>query len=92
MKIAFIGAVEFSRRTLELLVEMKQDIVGVCTLKDSLFNADHFDLSSICRSNSIFVCLHTRYQLRGKCQLAGREKNPMLYFVLAGQNCLEKKF
>jgi len=39
MKIAFIDAVEFSRRTLELLVEMKQDVVGVCTLKDSLFNA-----------------------------------------------------
>jgi methionyl-tRNA formyltransferase len=53
MKIAFIGAVEFSRRTLELLIEMKQDVVGVCTLKDSLFNADHCDLSDICRSHRI---------------------------------------
>tara|TARA_Y100001936_G_C15870247_1_gene557250 strand:+ start:218 stop:394 length:177 start_codon:yes stop_codon:yes gene_type:complete len=41
MKIAFIGAVEFSRRTLELLIEMKQDVVGVCALKDSPFNSDH---------------------------------------------------
>ena len=53
MRIAFIGAVEFSRQTLELLIEMKQNVVGVCTLKDSLFNADHCDLSGICRSHRI---------------------------------------
>jgi methionyl-tRNA formyltransferase len=53
MKIAFIGAVEFSRRALELLIEMNQDVVGVCTLKDSAFNADHYDLGVICQENGI---------------------------------------
>lgn len=53
MRIAFIGAVEFSRRTLELLIEMKQDVVAVCTLKESPFNADHCDLGQICQKNNI---------------------------------------
>jgi methionyl-tRNA formyltransferase len=53
MKIAFIGAIEFSRRTLELLIEMKQDVVGVCTLKDSNFNTDHCDLAVLCQENHI---------------------------------------
>ena len=34
MKIIFIGAIEFSRRALELLIEMEQDVVGVCTFKE----------------------------------------------------------
>ncbi len=53
MRIAFVGSVEFSRRTLELLIEMKQDVVGVCTLKDSQFNADHCDLSRTCQTHNI---------------------------------------
>jgi hypothetical protein len=48
MKIAFNGALEFSRRTLELLIEMKQDIVGVCALRKSPFSADHCDLGQVC--------------------------------------------
>ena len=56
MKIAFIGTVEFSRRTLQLLIEMDQDIVGVCTLKDSLFNADHCDLRQLCEKHNISWC------------------------------------
>jgi methionyl-tRNA formyltransferase len=36
MKIAFIVEVDFSRQTLELLIEMKRDVVGVFTLKDAL--------------------------------------------------------
>ncbi len=46
MRIVFIGAVEFSLRALERLVEMNAEIVGVCTLQESKFNADHVDLSS----------------------------------------------
>jgi methionyl-tRNA formyltransferase len=53
MKIAFIGAVEFSRQTLELLIKMKEDVVGVCTLKESPFNADHCDLAIICEKHDI---------------------------------------
>ena len=45
MKILFIGSVEFSLRTLEKIVDIGGDVVGVCTLKESSFNADFFDLS-----------------------------------------------
>ena len=41
MKIAFIGSIDFSQRALELLIEMKLDIVGVCTLERSTFNASN---------------------------------------------------
>lgn len=56
MRIVFIGSVEFSRITLEHLIAMRAEIVGVCTLAASAFNADHFDLSGICKKNNIF-CL-----------------------------------
>ena len=53
MRIVFIGTVEFSRRVLERLVEIEADVVGVCTLKESAFNADHCDLSHICEVHGI---------------------------------------
>jgi len=53
MKIAFIGAIEFSKRALELLIEMRLDVVGVCTLENSNFNADHSDLGKICQESNI---------------------------------------
>lgn len=48
MKIAFIGAVEFSRRTLSHLLISGVDIVGVCTLEASAANSDHADLGPLC--------------------------------------------
>lgn len=56
MKIVFIGAVEFSRRALDQLIKMQADIVGVCTLEQSPFNADHSDLSSLCEAHGISWC------------------------------------
>jgi methionyl-tRNA formyltransferase len=53
MRIVFIGSVEFSFRALERLVGLKAEIVGVCTLKESKFNADHIDLRGFCEVNGI---------------------------------------
>jgi len=53
MRIVFIGAVEFSRRTLERLLAMNAEIVGVCTLQESEFNADHEDLSAVSETHGI---------------------------------------
>lgn len=53
MRIVFVGTVEFSRRALERLVEIDADIAGVCTLRDSAFNADHCDLSHVCEAHGI---------------------------------------
>jgi methionyl-tRNA formyltransferase len=90
MKIAFIGAVEFSRRTLELLIEMKQDVVGVCTLKDSLFNADHCDLSDICRSHSI-PWAYTPNINSGESISWLEDKNPDVIFCFGWSKLLGQK-
>ncbi len=53
MKIFFIGAVEFSKKSLLKLIDLKAEIVGVATKSESQFNADHVDLSPICIKNNI---------------------------------------
>ena len=53
MRIVFIGAVEFSRHALERLLAMRAEIVGVCTLQESKFNADHVDLASISEAHGL---------------------------------------
>jgi len=47
MRIVFIGSVKFSHSTLEHLLSIGGEVVGVCTLKQSKFNSDHEDLSEI---------------------------------------------
>ena len=47
MRILFVGAVAFSARALQELIAMQVDVVGVCTLAHSPFNADHVDLTPI---------------------------------------------
>lgn len=53
MKILLIGTVEFSLKALEKLIDMKANIVGVCTKEASSFNSDFADLTPLCRSNEI---------------------------------------
>ena len=53
MKILFIGTVEFSYKALEKLIELKADIVGVCTKSKSNFNSDYADLTPLCKDNKI---------------------------------------
>lgn len=55
MRIVFIGSVEFSARTLEALVGMGADVVGVCTSSRPGGNADHVDLAPIARAAGIDV-------------------------------------
>jgi len=53
MKIVFIGTVEFSKRALEKLVDIKAEVVGVCTKEKSNFNSDFIDLTSVCKENRL---------------------------------------
>jgi methionyl-tRNA formyltransferase len=53
MRIVFVGSVQFSADILQQLVEMRADIVGVCTKEESVFNTDHVDLRSFCELNEI---------------------------------------
>lgn len=48
-----MGAVEFSRLALERLIAIEANVVGVCTLETSSFNADHVDLSDMCESHGL---------------------------------------
>ena len=53
MRIIFFGSVKFSKACLEKLIEDKYNIVGICTLKESNFNSDFFDLSIIAKKEKI---------------------------------------
>lgn len=53
MRIFFIGTVKFSKRTLEKLIELDADIVGVATKSKSNFNSDFADLTTLCKTNGI---------------------------------------
>ena len=55
MNIVFIGAVKFSESFLKKLINIKSTPVAVCTLEDSNFNADHIDLTTLCKENNIPV-------------------------------------
>lgn len=55
MKILFIGSVEFSESCLELLIDLKENIVGICTLEKSLINTDFIDLQPLAEKHKIPV-------------------------------------
>ena len=55
MKIVFIGAVKFSEKAFKKMIDIKSNIVVVCTLKNSSFNSDHGDLSLLSRNFNIPV-------------------------------------
>jgi len=57
MRIVFFGTVQFSEKALAKLIEMKSDIVGVCTLEKSLFNSDFVDLKPLCKKHKIPIKL-----------------------------------
>jgi len=60
MRIVFIGTVEMSQRSLKAILGLKNsaaEVVGVCTLAVSTFNADHVDLKPLCDEYGI-PCHH----------------------------------
>ncbi len=57
MRAVFIGTVEFSLRSLEKLIGLNVNLVGVVTKESSSFNSDFVDLKPLCISNGI-PCLY----------------------------------
>ena len=53
MRIVYIGSVIFSAKALEKLISIDAEVVGVVTKKESNFNSDFFDLSSLAQTNEI---------------------------------------
>jgi methionyl-tRNA formyltransferase len=55
MRILFIGSVLFSKRTLERVLQIDAQVVGIVTKEQSDFNTDFFDLSPIANQYAIPV-------------------------------------
>jgi methionyl-tRNA formyltransferase len=53
LKILFIGTVKFSESALKKLIDMKANVIGVITKKESKFNADFVDLSHLAKVHNI---------------------------------------
>ncbi|BCB96332.1 formyl transferase [Dissulfurispira thermophila] len=53
MNILFIGCVKFSEASLKKLIDMKANICGVITKKESSFNADFVDISYLAKMHNI---------------------------------------
>jgi methionyl-tRNA formyltransferase len=90
MRIVFIGAVEFSRRALDQLVEMHAEIVGVCTLRESNFNSDHSDLSTVCDERFIPYIYVTDINSEPVIRWMA-EKRPDVIFCFGWSRLLQRK-
>lgn len=55
MRVAFIGAVDFSRRLLQALIDCGADIVGVACKPGSTYHADFADVGEVARAAGIPV-------------------------------------
>jgi methionyl-tRNA formyltransferase len=53
MRVVFIGTVEFSKKTLQKLIELGTNIVAVITQEQSKFNSDFSDLTELCDQHGI---------------------------------------
>ena len=57
MRVVFVGNVKFSFHTLEKLISLNVNLVGVVAKESSYFNSDFVDLKPLCTSNRI-PCLY----------------------------------
>ena len=53
MKILFVGTVKFSYDALKLLINLGENVIGVCTQKQSNHNSDFVDLADLSKSAGI---------------------------------------
>lgn len=53
MKVCFIGVVEFSKKALELLIDMQVEICGVISNTNNKINSDFSNIEPLCKKNNI---------------------------------------
>jgi len=90
MRIAYIGSVIFSAKALEKLISIKADVVGVVTKKESAFNSDFFDLSSIAQSNDIPFYYASNINSPETVNWI-KELNPDVIFCFGWSNLIKKE-
>lgn len=90
MRIVFIGSVEFSQHALECLLSIDAEVVGICTLQKSQFNADHVDLSLIGNKHGI-PCLYPE-NINSEDSLAWiKDKTPDVIFCFGWSKLLKQE-
>jgi len=89
MKIVFIGSVEFSAKTLEKLIEIEANIVGVITKESSPFNSDFSDLKPIAKLNGI-PALYTNNINSEETLLWIRKLKPDILMCFGWSNLIKK--
>ena len=89
MRIVFIGTVRFSLRALQSLLANNAEIVGVCTLQESPFNADHVDLSSVSKEHKI-PWMYAADINSSESLLWIKEKSPDVIFCFGWSRLLKK--
>lgn len=90
MRIVFIGAVEFSLHALKRLLTMGANIAGICTLKESKFNADHVDLTNVGISHGI-PCLYADDVNSTEALMWIKSKVPDVIFCLGWSKLLKQE-
>lgn len=90
MRILFIGCVEFSRNALEEVIRLGGEVVGVCTLERSAFNADHHDLKDVCDRHGI-ACVYSP-EINSEASLRWiAEKKPDVIFCFGWSKLLGER-
>jgi methionyl-tRNA formyltransferase len=94
MKIGFIGCVESSLLALNVLLSLKQqniEVVAVITKDKSTFNADHVNLSDVCKSNDI-PCHFEESKNKNASMEFMRIYQPDIIYCFGWSYLLENKF
>ena len=89
MRIVFIGTVEFSRHLLGRLLAMNAEIVGVCTLQESKFNADHTDLGIVSEAHGV-PCFYAKDINSIEALNWIRDKEPDIIFCFGWSKLLKQ--
>jgi methionyl-tRNA formyltransferase len=89
MKIVFIGTVLFSYKSLEKLINLKAEIVGVITQKTSSFNSDFYDLTPLCTQHNIPIN-YTQDINADDTLLWIKDKQPDIIFCFGWSSLIKK--
>jgi methionyl-tRNA formyltransferase len=90
MRIVYIGSVIFSAKALEKLVSIDAEVIGVVTKKESTFNSDFFDLSSIAQTNGIPLHYTSNINTTETINWI-RQFNPDVIFCFGWSNLIKKE-
>ena len=90
MKIVFIGNVLFSKYTLQKVLELGGDVVGIVTKEKSKFNSDFYDLSDIAKEHNIDFLYVKDINQKENIEWI-KDKNPDVIFCFGFSNLIKRE-